>query len=270
MPAARWMSADGACAIATVPGAHLVSWTLPSGEECLFVSERSAFEPGRAIRGGIPVVFPQFADLGPLMQHGFARTQTWRFSGLSRSEQGASAAFVLESNAQTEAIWPHAFRLELAITIGGARLEMRLRVVNAGPAPFSFTTALHTYLRVSDARTARLEGLRGTRYRNRGESAANIEQGEFVTAAQPVDRIYFGVPATLSLHDASRTLRIEQGAFTDTVVWNPGAERTRQMADMAPDGFVRMLCVEAAAIEPAIMLEPGAAWTGTQAVTIIA
>ena len=52
------------------------------------------------------------------------------------------------------------------------------------------------------------------------------------------------------------------------VARNPGRERTAQMADMAPEGYRHMLCVEAAAIEPPVSLPPGATWSGSQAITI--
>lgn len=267
MPAIGWRSRDGASAIATLQGAHLVSWIPAGGEECLYVSERSPFEAGRPIRGGIPVVFPQFADRGPLAQHGFARTRAWTFAGASESEAGTRVAFALESSPETLVLWPHAFRLELGATIGGPRLDVELRVANTGDAAFAFTAALHTYLRVSEAAEVRLRGLRGKSYVTRGESATSVEARELVTAAEPIDRVYFATPSATRLEDEGRALLIEQRGFTDTVVWNPGRERAAQMADMPPDGYRRMLCVEAAAIEPAVVLQPGAAWSGGQRVT---
>jgi len=266
MPAIRWRSRDGASAIATLQGAHLVSWIPAGGGECLYVSERSPFEAGRPIRGGIPVVFPQFADRGPLAQHGFARTRAWSFTGASESEEGARVAFALESSPETLALWPHAFRLELTATIGGPRLDVELRIANPGEAAFTFTAALHTYLRVTDAGAVRLQGLRGTSYVNRGESATGVEARELVTAEEPIDRVYFATPSATRLVDEGRALLIEQRGFTDTVVWNPGRERTAQMADMPPDGYRRMLCVEAAAIVPPVLLEPRATWTGGQSI----
>ena len=226
MPAIRWRSRDGASAIATLQGAHLVSWIPAGGEECLYVSERSPFETGQPIRGGIPVVFPQFSERGPLAKHGFARTQVWSFDQ-------SRLSLVLESSPQTEALWPGTFRLVLSVSIGGPRLDVELSVANTGKAPFSFMAALHTYLRVSNAAAVRLEGL-----------------GEVVTAAEPIDRVFFATPPVTRLEDAGRILHIEQRGFKDTVVWNPGRERTAQMADMPPDGYRQMLCVEAAAIEP--------------------
>src|SRR5690349_3045588 len=90
LPAVRWQGRDGATAIATLQGAHLVSWVPAQGGERLFVSERSPFEPGRAIRGGVPVCFPQFADRGPLPQHGFARVLPWKFAGAEETHGGTA------------------------------------------------------------------------------------------------------------------------------------------------------------------------------------
>jgi glucose-6-phosphate 1-epimerase len=267
MPAVRWRSRDGASAIATLQGAHLVSWTPAAGKECLYVSERSPFQAGLPIRGGIPVVFPQFADRGPLPQHGFARTQPWSLVGESEGEEGARVSFALESSPRTVALWPHAFRVELVATIGGPRLDVELRVANKGESDFAFAAALHTYLRMSEAAGARLEGLRGTRYVNRGESAVEVETRDAVTAAAPIDRVYLGSPGVTRLEEAGRILRIEQRGFVDTVVWNPGAERTVRMPDMPAEGFRHMLCVEAAMFEP-IRWAPGDAWSGGQSIVV--
>jgi len=268
MPALRWRSRDGASAIATLQGAHLVSWIPAGGEECLFVSERSPFAAGRPIRGGIPVCYPQFAELGPLMKHGFARHLPWAFTGAAESEDGTRVSFVFEDSPQTQALWPHSFRLILTATIGGASLDVQLEVANTGTAAFDFAGALHTYLRISDEAAVRLAGLRGTRYRDREGSLTGVEARELVTAREPIDRAYFAAPTELQLEDAGRVFRIRQRGFADTVVWNPGRDLTAQMVDMPADGYKRMFCVEAAALEPPVVVEPGATWVGGQ--TIVA
>jgi len=264
MPAVRWRSPDGAAAIATLQGAHVVSWTLPGGEECLFVSERSPFEAGRAIRGGIPVVFPQFAERGPLSKHGFARTHEWKVIG----EHDAGVTLALDSSPHTRSIWPHDFRLELLATLRGQSLDVELRITNTGRDTFTFASALHTYLKISDEASVKLEGLRGIRFTNHGSDDVHVEARELVTAVPPIDRVYLSPPSELLLHDSGRMVRIEQRGFTDTVVWNPGPEFTAGMPDMAPDGYKRMFCVEAAAIEPLVQLASGALWTGRQLLTV--
>ena len=71
-------AADGARFEAYLHGAHVTSWRAAGDdEERLFVSAAAKFEDGLAIRGGIPVCFPQFADQGPLPMHGLVRTVPW-------------------------------------------------------------------------------------------------------------------------------------------------------------------------------------------------
>jgi len=240
-------SPDGARAVITLQGAQVMSWTLASGQEQLFVSERTPFTNGHPVRGGIPVVFPQFSKRGPLPQHGFARVRPWRMV----SNEPGRAVLALEDSGQTRELWPHAFALELHVSIGGERLEVEFRVRNSGDAPFQFTTALHTYFRVSDAMKVAFEGLPDVR---------DLEKG--------LDRVYPEAPPETRIIDATRVVTIGQRGFRDTVVWNPGRERTSTMTDMAPLGFMEMLCVEAATVEVPIVLLPGASWSGVQSVTI--
>ena len=87
-------------------------------------------------------------------------------------------------------------------------------------------------------------------------------------SAEPIDRIYFAGPDAMRLEDAARAFDIRHRGFADTVVWNPGCVLTATMADMQPDGFRRMLCVEAAAIEPPVSLRAGQSWSGGQALTL--
>lgn len=268
MPAVHWESRDGATAVATLQGAQVVSWTPTRGAESLYLSERSAFEPGRPIRGGIPVVFPQFANRGSLPQHGFARTLPWQFTGTRESGDTASATFVLQSSEKTLADWPHPFRLELVASIGGARLDVQLRVRNTGPDAFTFTAALHTYLRVAEAAKARIEGLRSVRYVDRGSTEVRVEGREAVDAAEAIDRVYTATPRVLHMRDEKRLLRIAQRGFYDTVLWNPGPERTAQMPDMPAEGYRRMFCVEAALLDPPMRLNGGADWSGEQSIVV--
>lgn len=43
-------------------GATVVSWILPSGKEMFYLSSLCDKERKNPIRGGIPVIFPQFAN----------------------------------------------------------------------------------------------------------------------------------------------------------------------------------------------------------------
>ena len=95
LPAIRIAAPDGAQAIVTLYGAHLVSWKSSDGKERLFMSSASALDGSKAIRGGVPVIFPQFAERGAGLRHGFARTSTWRHIGDGVSAGATYADFEL-------------------------------------------------------------------------------------------------------------------------------------------------------------------------------
>ena len=260
-------SADGAMASVHLHGGHVLSWT-PAGERDsrLYLSPISKAAPGVAIRGGVPVIFPQFASEGPLPRHGFVRTARW--SLLHQEQDGGQATAVLRlgSSAETLAIWPQPFELRLRVTVGGDRLSLELAVGNTGREAMRFNAALHTYLQVGEIGAAVLSGLQGLRYRDSAAGGVmRDEQDEAVRIAGEVDRIYFEAPSALALSDGQSHLRIEQTGFADTVVWNPGPTKAAALADLEqPDGYRHMLCVEAAVIGRPVGLASGEHWTGSQ------
>ena len=261
-------ASDGARAEVATHGAHVLSWQAAGdARERLFLSERTELRAGVAIRGGIPVIFPQFATVGPLPRHGFARTLPWTLVDAGAIDGGrARATLRLGESELTRAVWPHRFVAELTVTIGGPALEVALAVTNADVAPFAFTGALHTYLRVADVARAALRGLRGLRYRDSTASGAErVDDDDALTVRGEVDRIYLDVPTALELSDAgAATLTVNMDGFRDVVVWNPGAERAAALSDLEPGGSSRFLCVEAAVVAEPVMLARGAHWRGAQ------
>ncbi|MFI4979492.1 MAG: D-hexose-6-phosphate mutarotase [Nevskiales bacterium] len=259
-------AADGARAEIYQHGAHITSWVPAGGSERLYLSRKAQFKSGAAIRGGVPVIFPQFAGEGPLPKHGFARGLPWRLVAASQPGQGpATAVFGLDDDDATRAIWPHSFKAELRVTLGGAALETVLSVENTGKSEISFTAALHTYLRVAEIGAVRLHGLEGLHYRDTAQGGiAAVESVDRLCIEGEVDRIYFNAPARLELSGAPGCLHIESAGFADAVVWNPGSERGAALSDLDQEGYRNFLCVEAAAIGVPVKLAPGARWSGMQ------
>eukprot|EP01137_Pigoraptor_chileana_P032556 Opistho-2@22113 len=89
MDALELVAPDGARATVLLHGAHVLSWIPAGGEEQLYVSPRTAYASGQAVRGGVPVCFPQFAERGPLQKHGFARTKPWQLISAEQGEDDA-------------------------------------------------------------------------------------------------------------------------------------------------------------------------------------
>jgi glucose-6-phosphate 1-epimerase len=265
-PALRLVAADGAQATVMRHGAQIVSWVPAGDQERLYLSPTAATGPNDAVRGGIPVVFPQFSARGPLPKHGFARDRAWRW--VEGAERGGVAIGVLalRHDAATRALWPHRFELELTLSVGGLELEIELAVANRGDAPFEFAAALHSYFRVDDLLRARLHGLHGARYL---DALTDLEQRQEIDPqgfAGAIDRIYYDVAEPLALSSAFGRMAIAvDGGLTDAVVWNPGPQAA--LADLPAGDWQRFVCVESAAIGRPPRLDPGDPWVARLTLT---
>jgi glucose-6-phosphate 1-epimerase len=253
LPAVHITAADGARAVVTLYGAHLVSWKTADGKERIFCSARSALDGSRAIRGGVPVIFPQFNERGPGMRHGFARVSDWALVDSGSEGDAAWAVFALEPHdlaPESAQAWPHDFQLQLRVTAGAGPLSMALEVHNRGAAPFAFSSALHTNHLVEDVADVRIDGVKdGT-----------------LAIGDMLDEIFYDIDGRITLHGGAGATQLEQHGFTDAVVWNPGAVNAAALVDMEDDEYRRFVCIEPAVIEP-VTLEGGAIWRGDYRIT---
>ncbi|MGV3743454.1 MAG: D-hexose-6-phosphate mutarotase [Burkholderiaceae bacterium] len=280
IPCIRIGTSGQQASIAT-QGAQVLSWIDGNGRERLYLSPTTlsldfaqgphAFGP--AIRGGIPICFPQFSDRGPLMKHGFVRNRIWNLNEGSPNETAASMAFAelhFEDDEASRAKWPHRFKAITRIEIHPGQLSIRLQVRNTGATPFSFTAALHTYLRVEDIRQTFLSGLQGVTFEDATKACElAVQQEELLYLRNEVDRVYLAPPDELYMHENGQaSLRIAQQGFSETVVWNPGPAKAKALADFPDEDWLHMLCVEAACAARPVELPPGQLWTGSQILTV--
>lgn len=256
-PAWLLESSGGASAIVAQHGGQLLSWQPANSGECLFLSDKAKFGPGQAIRGGVPLVFPQFAARGPLPRHGMVRSRSWQMSETRFDEGTAMLSLVADISPTPD--WPHAVRLEWTVLLDDERMDLELAVENRGASPLSFTAALHSYFLVDDLEDVRLTGLRGTRFEEDG--AWHDETGDVVRVDEPLDRIYAKVSGPVLLQTADRSLGIHSDGWPDLVVWNPGEAKAAALDDLAPGDWQRFVCVEAAAVHEPIALPAGDLWS---------
>jgi glucose-6-phosphate 1-epimerase len=273
LPKVRLHAADDATAEVYLHGAHVSSWRpAGDGEERLYLSGRSELRADKAIRGGIPVIFPQFAAEGPLVRHGFARTSEWTLDRAERLSDGrAVAELTLVATPSTRRLWPEAFRATLRVYVGGQKLTVALAVENVGSRSFAFTCALHTYLRVHDIADVDVIGLRGTRYRESGvPGVLRSDDEERLRIRGEIDRVYVNAPREVVMRDGARSLRVASETFPDLVLWNPGSAKAAALSDLNEGGERHMLCIEAAAVQTPVQLAPAASWEGAQTLEVIA
>jgi len=266
LPSVGLRGPDGAQARILLQGAQLLSWMPVDAGEQLYLSPASVLEAGSPVRGGVPLVFPQFAKLGPLAQHGFARTRPWH---LDQANSDASTAVLnLSDDTTTRNLWPHKFTLSLRIKIIGRELLMELSCLNTGTTPFDFTGALHTYLALSDIDQAKVLGLEGLPYIDAVDQQEKKQSEALLATKDQLNRVYRQCQPDLLLLEqqgaALRQIAIRQRGFSDVVVWNPGETMCATLPDMAPQGYRNMLCIEAAQLSQPVRLEPGQRWIGSQ------
>lgn len=267
LPAVRLTAKDGSTATITLHGAHVVSWKTPQGVEQLYLSPNTRFEGGQAIRGGVPVVFPQFNTRGVLPRHGFARTCRWAVveaDAAAANTEACSVTLALQSHKVIKSLWPYAFGCELTVALKNDSLVLTLAVRNNGQESFRFQAALHTYLAIGSIDSVALTGLDGHAFEDCTGPEPVVKPHSALQPRAFTDRIYFDAPDTLQLHSANGQLQLQQSGFCDTVVWNPGGFGAQTPPDLPQDGYQHFLCVEAACIGKPVQLDAGGLWRGTQ------
>ena len=153
------------------------------------------------------------------------------------------------------------FHLRLRV-IFGAVLEMELETRNQSPAPLVYEEALHTYFSISDVRQVAVSGLEKTAYLDKTDGSLRKVQGDApLRFTKETDQVHLSTTAACVIDDPQwkRRIIVEKSGSNTTVVWNPWIEKTKALADMAPDEWQRMLCVETVnAGGDAVHLAPGA------------
>jgi glucose-6-phosphate 1-epimerase len=243
-------------------GAHVTSWKPAGDDEVLFVSSKSRWQGGQAIRGGIPICFPWFrakADDPQAPAHGFARTRAWQLESIVEDEGTLAVTMFTESDEQTRRLWPAEFRLVHRVSFG-SELRLELICTNTGMTPLRFEEAMHTYNRVADVEDLRLQGLDTTHFLDNTDSNNEKAQlGEVKITAQ-TDNAFIDTQNKVDLIDPNlqRRIRLEKDNSCTTVVWNPWREGAAGLRDLGYGEWKQFLCIEASNIlDAAVTLAPG-------------
>jgi glucose-6-phosphate 1-epimerase len=269
------VTAPAASATVYLQGAHLTHWQ-PAGEQpVLFLSRRSEFAPGKAIRGGVPIAFPWFAtDSNPARyqgkpgpSHGFARIEEWTLAFAAQAGDEVHLTFTLGPTELSRKMGFDHFRLAYQLTIG-RELTMALSVANDSDQALRFEEALHTYYAVVDVHEATVTGLEATPYIDKTDNfKAKAAAHTPFTPSAFTDRVYENTAATCSILDlpGKRAITVAKSNSNTTVLFNPW----RELADMGPDEWHEMLALETANVGAnAITLAPGSAHTMQARVTV--
>ncbi len=255
-------------------GAHVTSFHPNNTSPVLWMSDLAQFQQEKAIRGGIPVVWPWF---GPhpndesKPQHGFARTSEWRVAATADLRDGSTQLCLqLRDNEDTRKLWPNPFELELRMTIG-AQMRIELASRNTGAEMIEIGGALHTYFNVGNIENISIEGLGEREYIDQLEEHQTKRQSNPITVSEEIDRIYFDTEDECIIDDpaTNRRIHIAKAGSRTTVIWNPWITKSRLMTDFPDKGYLNMMCIETAnAAKDIYRVPPGRKHTLTQIISI--
>ena len=227
-------------------GAQITNFQITGQPPVLFMSQLSRFTDGRAIRGGIPIVFPWFGSREGESAHGFARIQTWELREVSQTSAGEIVLRLSLPDSPSAALFPK-FTAEYWVTVGKT-LTARLVIANVSDGQdFTFEDCLHSYFHIGDIAAVSITGLKGIDYLDQTENfARKTERAEHIKVAQETDRIYLDTAGPVEIHDSNlgRRIRIEKSGSLSAVLWNPWVHKSEQMPDFGGEEFHHMVCVE--------------------------
>ncbi|KAG5493311.1 hypothetical protein GH5_02054 [Leishmania sp. Ghana 2012 LV757] len=273
---------DGSSITVYEQGAHLSSWKSKDGREHLYLSPKAIFADRTALRGGVPLIFPQFGAYGPLLpSHGFARIRPWNVDDVQNGKVTFSLRVALfellpEGDALTDSS-QNAVSLLFTIYFSNTALKLHMKVTNMSEeqaAPFQF--AFHTYLAVSDISQTVVNGVNRSPFIDNTKSCGNPQTRpsppeSLWTIRGEHDRIYPNQACAIVLQDlgAKTALQISSPNLSDVCLWNPGPEKCAAMKDMPPDGYQHFVCVEHGNMLKKVLVPPSSSWTGTQEISIL-
>jgi glucose-6-phosphate 1-epimerase len=258
------IATDAATAEMYLQGGHVTAWQTRDAEHpVLFLSDKSQFTPGKAIRGGVPLVFPWFAERKgglPGGMHGFARTLPWELVAAEQRPDGVALSFRLLPNQTTRDLGYDHFMLLYEVVIGET-LSLAFEVENIDDTPLVFEEALHAYYSVSDVRQIEVSGVGDTDYLDRAHQAVrkHLAAGA-VRFTGETDQLHLNTQAAVTISDPGwqRRIVIEKRGSDSTVVWNPWRVNASALADLGAEAWPHFVCVEPAnAAENAVTLAPG-------------
>lgn len=236
-------------------GAHVTQFQPAGGEPILWMSGTSRFESGKAIRGGVPLVFPWFGprqDDPNAPSHGLVRTAEWSVESVERLDNAAVRIALGIAVDKFSVV----FRVTVAESLG---LEMI--VTNDSDEPATFAQAFHTYLSVGDVRQIGVRGLEGVTYIDKvDQQARKVQSDSPITFSAETDSVYMDTESTVRVDDTvlRRTIEVSKQGSHSTVVWNPWIDKSKRMSDFGDDEWPGMVCVESGNIaDNSVKLPPG-------------
>lgn len=235
-------------AVIALQGAQILEFKNSAGTPLLWLSPQCRFNPGSALRGGIPLCLPWF---GPhptdasKPQHGYARTRNWELTQVAENDEGR-CELTFELVSEPGPLFDYAFTCVLRMTLS-RHVDIQLSITNRDSQAFDFSWAFHSYFPVRILDQARVKGLAGRDYRDNLEQLITKTQDQDLGFVGEVDRVFPGIEQAVEIA-GEPTIRIEHDQCPSVITWNPGPDNAAAMADVGAGNEQGFICVERGAV----------------------
>lgn len=233
-------------------GAHVLSYQPTPGQELLWLSPKAVWQQQTPIRGGVPICWPWFGAAAKEFQtgtdklpnHGLVRTAMWQLTAKGKDASASWLRFSIELPALAHSAQTVTLHYDV-------RLSEQLELTLHCQSPVLQQAALHSYFQVPASLDARVAPL-PFQWQDKVAQAEGRSTEASLKFSGEIDRIYPATAELLTLsarNDANSNsvqLRIQQQGHDASVLWNPGAERSRTVPDLAADSYQHFVCVETA------------------------
>lgn len=218
-------------------------------------------------RGGVPILFPQFADRGELTKHGFVRDVNWEM--VSHDLNGLSEHLSYELNIKPSSFsaWPYAANLQLDVIAEAKSITFSLTIKNLGEKSFSWTGGLHPYLKIENLLNVKIQGLKGSKVGNKYKPDQNHQLNHFLSFdGQPFESLFLS-SSDLVIHENHRTLHLSSTGFSEWMIWNPGQSGVKDFSDVPKNDWCKFICIEPVIAHQPQLTEGGEQFIGTFTIT---
>lgn len=223
-------------------GANIVSYRPKNQEQDVFwLADLNKFDNVQAIRGGVPVCWPRFAEEArnnELPRHGFARLSNWTVKNICVDESKMEVELALVPDKK--------FNLDVTANLFikiTDKLEYYLETTNNGDNAFEFSEALHAYFNIGALDDIEIKGLANHQYKNSLDGKTYTQQ-ENLKIKDVFDSAFINHTATVEIADSklNRIISIQKSGSNTTVVWNPN----KDLAEMSEGQYKKFVCIEPA------------------------
>lgn len=268
LPIGALVNPYGSCEV-SLYGGHVLAYRPTGHLPVLFISKQSAYEPGKPIRGGVPLCWPWFGPSPDKAQplHGFARILQWELQATEYTSDVTELRLLLRDSELTRRYWPYAFELSLRVRLG-QHLDLTLTTANRDTRAFTLTQAFHPYFHVRQIMDVTVRGLDNAPCFDLLTGQTTTQEG-LLNIRSETDRAYTPATRECVLHDPDigRAITLTYTGASRLVVWNPWINKSRAMPDFGDDEYTRMICLEPAnTADDAVTLAPGETHTLSLAV----